>query len=81
MCLYGSAIRDTFSIRRAAISYHLLRYQDQLHPATARFFQMLFAGTCFWFLPRHEATLLFLPLRLLPTPYHPISGIHHLVKL
>ncbi len=81
MCLYGSAIRDTFSIRRAAISHHLLRCQDQLHPATARFVQMPFAKDVFLSLPRHEATLLFLPLRLLPTPYHPISGIHHLVKL
>ncbi len=70
-----------FSIRRAALSHHLLRVQDQPHPEAARFFQMPFAGACFWFLPPDEAALLFQPLHPSPTPYHPISGIHRLVKL
>lgn len=73
--------RDTLSTRRVALSLHLLRFQDQRHPVTARFSPLPFAADCFCFLPPDEAALLFLPLRLLPTPYHPIFGIHHQVEL
>lgn len=65
-----------FPIRRAALSHHLLRFQDQLHPAMARFFQIPFAKDGFWSLQLHEVWPLFPQLHPLPTPYHPISGIH-----
>lgn len=79
-CQHGLPVPYTFSTRRAGFSLHLLRFQDQQHPVTARFFQMPFAKDVFLSLPLHEAALLFQPLRLLPTPYHPISGIHRLVN-